>query len=426
MKILVIGSGAREHALVWKIAQSSKVKKIFCAPGNGGISEIAECVDIKAAEIEKLLEFAQANQINLTVVGPELPLALGIVDLFQAQGLKIFGPSKSASALEASKVFAKNIMKKYKVPTADFAVFTNKEAALKYARNAKRPLVIKADGLCAGKGVFVCQNLAEQEKAIQSILEDNEFGNAGNTVMIEECLVGQEASMIFISDGDNVCAMASSQDHKRIFDDDKGPNTGGMGAYSPAPVVSDDLFEKIKTEVIIPTIQGMQQEGMAFCGVLYAGIMITEKGPKVLEFNARFGDPETQAILPRLKTDLVEIILSSLSGTLDAIKLDWDKRACVCIVAASGGYPGDYEKNKKISGLDKISQEKDLFVFHAGTIKQGNDFFTAGGRVLGVTGLGNDIRQAIETAYKGINQIGFENMFYRKDIGKKALAEISV
>ncbi|MBU1045052.1 MAG: phosphoribosylamine--glycine ligase [Candidatus Omnitrophica bacterium] len=426
MKVLVIGSGAREHALVWKIAQSPKVKKIFCAPGNGGISQIAECVAIKAEAIEQLLEFAQAKQIDLTVVGPEVPLSLGIVDIFQAKGLKIFGPSKSASALEASKVFAKNIMKKYKVPTADFAVFTNKEAALKYARNAKRPLVIKADGLCAGKGVFVCSDLAEQEKAIQSIFQDNVFGTAGNTVMIEECLFGQEASMIFISDGDNVCAMASSQDHKRIFDDDKGPNTGGMGAYSPAPVVSEDLFEQIKNEVIIPTIQGMQQEGMPFCGVLYAGIMITDKGPKVLEFNARFGDPETQAILPRLKTDLIDIILCALAGKLDEIELEWDKRCCVCIVAASGGYPGDYVKNRKISGLDKLSQEKDLFVFHAGTIKQGSDFLTAGGRVLGVTGLGKDIRQAIDTAYKGIKQISYDNMVYRKDIGKKALAKISV
>ncbi len=426
MRVLVIGSGAREHALVWKISQSSKVEKIFCAPGNGGISNLAECVDIKAEAIEQLLEFAQAYKIDLTVVGPEVPLSLGIVDLFQDKGLKIFGPNKKASALESSKVFAKNIMKKYKVPTADFAVFTKKEAALKYVRNAKSPLVIKADGLCAGKGVFVCANLAEQEKAIQSIMQDNAFGSAGNTVMIEECLFGQEASMIFISDGDNVCAMASSQDHKRIFDDDKGPNTGGMGAYSPAPVVSDALFEQIKNEVIIPTIQGMQQESMPFCGVLYAGIMITAKGPKVLEFNVRFGDPETQAILPRLKSDIVDIIISCLEGNLDQVKLEWDKRSCVCVVAASGGYPGDYEKNKKISGLDAFDNDKELVVFHAGTKKQGEDFLTSGGRVLGITGLGADIRQAIDTTYKGISKINFENMFYRKDIAKKALSEIAV
>jgi len=426
MKVLVIGSGAREHALVWKISQSPKVEKIFCAPGNGGISKIAECVDIQAEAIAQLLEFAQANQVDLTIVGPEVPLSLGIVDLFQEQGLKIFGPNKKASVLESSKVFAKNIMKKYKVPTADFAVFTDKEAALKYVRNAKRPLVIKADGLCAGKGVFVCANLAEQEKAIQSIMQDNDFGSAGNTVMIEECLVGQEASMIFISDGDNVCAMASSQDHKQVFDEDKGPNTGGMGAYSPAPIVSDDLFEQIKNEVIIPTIQGMQQEGMPFCGVLYAGIMITDKGPKVLEFNVRFGDPETQAILPRLKSDLIDIIISALDGNLDDVKLEWDKRYCVCVVAASGGYPGAYEKNKTISGLDAFENDKDIVVFHAGTKKQGEEFLSSGGRVLGITGLGTDIKQAIDTTYKGVSKISFENMFYRKDIAKKALAEISV
>lgn len=425
MKVLVIGSGAREHALVWKFTQSPKVKKIFCAPGNGGIAEIAECVDIKIEAIDQLFQFAQANAIDLTVVGPEVPLALGIVDLFQAKGLKIFGPSKEASALESSKVFAKNIMKKYKVPTADFAVFTNKENALKYARNANRPLVIKADGLCAGKGVFVCATFSEQEKAIKSIMQDNDFGSAGNTVMIEEYLEGEEASMIFISDGEHVCAMASSQDHKRIFDNDQGPNTGGMGAYSPAPIVSEDLFEQIKTEVVIPTIHGMMQEGIIFCGVLYAGIMLTAKGPQVLEFNVRFGDPETQAILPRLKSDLVDIILSALEGKLDTIRLDWDKRACVCVVAAAGGYPGDYEKGKKIAGLKNINREKDLLVFHAGTKKQGDDILTNGGRVLGITAYGKDIPQAIETAYQGIKQISFEHMFYRNDIGKKALAKIS-
>jgi phosphoribosylamine---glycine ligase len=322
-------------------------------------------------------------------------------------------------------VFAKNIMKKYKVPTADFAVFTNKEAALKYIHKAKRPLVIKADGLCAGKGVFVCLTLAEQEKAIQAIMQNNNFGSAGNTIMIEECLEGEEASMIFISDGEHVCPMASSQDHKRMFDNDQGPNTGGMGAYSPAPIVSDSLFEQITNEVVIPTIQGLLQEGIVFCGVLYAGIMITDKGPMVLEFNVRFGDPETQAILPRLKSDLVDIILSALDGKLDTVKLDWDKRACVCVVAASGGYPGDYEKGKKISGLKDLSQKKDLLVFHAGTKKQDNDILTSGGRVLGVTGLGDNISQAIDTAYQGIAQISFEHMFYRKDIGKKALAKIS-
>jgi phosphoribosylamine--glycine ligase len=425
MKILVVGSGAREHALVWKTSQSEKVDKIFCAPGNGGIASMAECVNIKADQVDELADFAEQNNIGLTIVGPEVPLSMGIVDVFQSRNLKIFGPDKKASQLESSKIFAKNIMKKYNVPTADFKTFTDMQGAMDYVIEQNRPLVIKADGLCAGKGVFVCKDIEEQKQAIRSIMEDKSFGQAGSTIMIEECLEGQEASMIFISDGEDVCAMASSQDHKRIFDDDKGPNTGGMGAYSPAPVVTDELFEQIRSTVIIPTIKGMKKEGFPFVGVLYAGLMITKQGPKVLEFNVRFGDPETQAILPRLKSDLVDIIMLAVEGRLKQAEISWDERACVCVVAASGGYPGKYEKNKPINGLENFKSENDVVVFHAGTKIQDDLVVTSGGRVLGITALGDDIQQAIGLAYKAIKKVSFEKMFYRTDIGKKALVDIS-
>ncbi len=424
MKILVVGSGGREHALVWKIAQSPMAEKIYCAPGNGGIEDIAQCLDIAADNINALLDFALREKIDLTVVGPEAPLAAGIVDLFESKGLKIFGPSKLASQLESSKVFAKNIMKKYNVPTAGFKEFTNSESALSFVKEAGRPLVIKADGLCAGKGVFVCANLAEQEQAINSILKDNAFGDSGGRIIIEECLSGQEASIIVISDGDNVITMASSQDHKRIFDGDMGPNTGGMGAYSPAPVVTNEVLKYIQEKIIMPTIKGMKSEGIPFSGVLYAGVMITEQGPKVLEFNVRFGDPETQAILPRLKSDLLELILKSVDKKLDGYTLEWDTRACVCVVVASGGYPGEYEKGKLIKGLTDIDSPKEGIVFHAGTKKQNGQILTSGGRVLGVTSLGNDIKSAIDNAYAVLDKISFDDMFFRGDIGKKALGKV--
>ncbi|MFH1459908.1 MAG: phosphoribosylamine--glycine ligase [Candidatus Omnitrophota bacterium] len=421
MRILVVGSGGREHALVWKIAQSKRVNKIFCAPGNGGINELAKNIDIKADDIEGLLKFVKKENIDLTVVGPEIPLALGITDVFRAQGLNIFGPTKAASQLESSKIFAKNIMKRYGVPTADFQVFSVPEEALEYVRDANRPLVIKANGLCAGKGVYVCTNLAEQEKAIKEILEECVFGASGRTLMIEEMLTGEEASIIVISDGENILRLASSQDHKRIFDKDQGPNTGGMGAYSPAPVITQEMFAKIEKEVIIPTIRGMKKEGIPFTGVLYAGMMITENGPKVLEFNVRFGDPETQVILPRLKTDLIEIILKAQEQKINQIETQWDERDCVCVVMASGGYPGKYEKTKQIFGLDQLKQTEDIIIFHAGTKQKAGNIFTNGGRVLGVTGLGAGMEKAMDKAYSGVEKIKFENMFFRKDIGKKAL-----
>ncbi|MBU4304448.1 MAG: phosphoribosylamine--glycine ligase [Candidatus Omnitrophica bacterium] len=429
MKVLVIGSGGREHALVWKIAQSPLVKRVYCAPGNAGISELAEIVPIAADDITGLADFSEREKIDLTVVGPEAPLALGIVDLFRSKNMKIFGPGKSASRLESSKVFAKNIMKKYGVPTADFRVFLDKDKTLDFVRKAQRPLVIKADGLCAGKGVFVCATLEEQENAIIAIMQEGVFGAAGRTVLIEERLEGEEASIIVVSDGEHVLALASSQDYKRIFDFDRGPNTGGMGAYSPAPLVTQEMFAGIERKIIIPMIQGMKQEGAPFCGVLYAGVMIDAEGPKVLEFNVRLGDPETQAILPRLKSDIVEMMLKALDKGLSKATVEWDERACVCVVVAAGGYPGAYEKGKEIVGLPELKDREDVVVFHAGTKKlktQNSKFITVtnGGRVLGVTALGDSIQAAIGTVYSALEKINFEAMYYRKDIGKRALPRV--
>ncbi len=368
MRILVIGSGGREHALVWKIAQSKLVEKIFCAPGNGGIAEQAECIDIKAEDIARLLDFVKKEKIDLTVVGPEAPAALGIVDEFTKNKLRIFGPNKKAAQLESSKVFAKELMAKYKVRTADFKIFDNADKARKYIERRGAPCVVKADGLAAGKGVIVAKTIDEAKQAVNSIMQERIFGDSGNKLIVEDCLEGQEASIIVVTDGKNVVPMASSQDHKRIFDNDTGPNTGGMGAYSPAPVVTDGLFKEILEKVIYRTIAGLAKEGINYQGVLYAGIMITKDGPKTLEFNVRFGDPETQAILPRLKSDLVEMMLAISEGRLSQIKnVNWDTRACVCVVCASGGYPGDYEKGKEISGLDEAAKLEDVIVFHAGT-----------------------------------------------------------
>lgn len=421
MKILVIGSGGREHTLVWKIAQSKLANKIYAAPGNGGIAELAECVDIKADDIDGLLNFAIKNKIDLTVVGPEAPLVSGIVDKLQKKGLKVFGPSENAAQLEGSKVFAKEFMARHKIPTAKFKVFDDSLDAKDYINEVGAPLVVKADGLAAGKGVIICKSEAEAEAAIDLIMEKRVFKDAGNRVVIEECLEGEEASILVISDGKNFVTLESSQDHKRIFDNDEGPNTGGMGAYSPAPVVTNDLLDKIKKEVCLPTIKGMSSEGNVFKGVLYAGLMITKDGPMVLEYNVRFGDPETQAILPRLKSDLVEIIIASLNGKLDKFKLQWDSRACVCIVMASGGYPGSYEKGKVISGLDKAKDMKDVIVFHAGTKLENGQVLTSGGRVLGVTGLGDGIKAAIDNTYKAVDKIKFDKAHFRKDIGLKAI-----
>lgn len=427
MRILVIGSGGREHALVWKIAQSGEADKIFAAPGNGGISRQAECVNIQADDIAGLLNFAKKESIDFTIVGPEAPLAAGIVDEFRQYKLNIFGPNKKAAQLEASKVFAKELMAKYKVPTAEFDIFEDAQDAIKYIDKIGAPCVVKADGLAQGKGVVVAKTIDEAKSAVKSIMQERIFGQAGNKVIIEECLEGQEASILVITDSKQVVALASSQDHKRIFDHDQGPNTGGMGAYSPAPIITKELFKEILDKVIYRTIDGLAQEGIEYQGVLYAGIMVTKDGPKTLEFNVRFGDPETQAILPRLKSDLLELMLAAsgnnLSKFLKKGELDWDRRACVCVVCAAGGYPGTYTKGKEIFGLDNVLEMPDIFVFHAGTRREENRILSNGGRVLGVTGLGNTIKEAIGITYQAVGKINFEGMQYRKDIGYKAISD---
>ncbi|MDD5042978.1 MAG: phosphoribosylamine--glycine ligase [Candidatus Omnitrophica bacterium] len=422
MRILVIGSGGREHALAWKLSQSPLAEKIFCAPGNGGISRIAECVDIEADNISGLREFALKEKIDLTVAGPEIPLAMGIADEFAKAGLKIFGPNRKAARLEASKVFSKELMAKYKVPTADFKVFDDPGEAKKYIRKAGAPCVVKADGLAAGKGVIVAKTAEEAEDAVTLIMQERAFGDAGNRIVIEECLAGQEASIMVITDSKQVLALASAQDHKRVFDGDQGSNTGGMGAYSPASIVTAEVLVEVMEKIVCRTIGGLAREGIDYRGVLYAGIMLTAEGPKTLEFNVRFGDPETQVILPRLKSDLAEIMLASAEGDLDRVKnLSWDVRPCVCVVCASGGYPGSYAKGKEIKGIDQAEELKDIVVFHAGTSRSGGKILTSGGRVLGVTGMGDTVEDAVSKTYAAVDKIGFEGMHFRKDIGLKAL-----
>jgi phosphoribosylamine--glycine ligase len=422
MRILVIGSGGREHALVWKIAQSKLTDKILCAPGNGGISDIAECVDIKADDVTTLLDFVKKEKIDFTVVGPEAPLASGIVDEFRKYKFKIFGPDKSAAQLESSKVFAKELMAKYSVPTANFKIFDNIEKANAYIDKIGAPCVVKADGLAAGKGVVVAKSVDEAKQTVYSIMQEKIFGSAGNRIIIEECLEGQEASILVFTDSKSVTPLDSSQDHKRIFDNDDGPNTGGMGAYSPAPIVSEKIFREILDKIICRVIDGLAKEGIYYKGVLYAGIMLTKQGPKTLEFNVRFGDPETQAMLPRLKSDLVEVMLATSNGKLSNFpELKWDNQPCVCVVVSSKGYPGDYEKGKVISGLEQAAKMEDVVVFHAGTKKNQGNYITNGGRVLGVTALGNTIKAAIDKTYKAVEKIHFEGMHYRRDIGQKAV-----
>lgn len=432
MKVLVIGSGGREHALVWKISQSPLADKIFCAPGNAGIAQIATCVDIRAEAVAELLAFAKKERIDLTVVGPEAALACGIVDEFRKNNLAIFGPDASASRLESSKVFAKQLMAKYGIPTAAFKVFNHETDALKYLATVQFPCVIKADGLAAGKGVVIAQSKKEATDALTAMMHTRVFGDAGATVVIEDCLAGEEASFLAVVDSGYALPLASSQDHKRVFDGDRGPNTGGMGAYSPAPVVTKALEEQIRETIIEKTIFALRQEHIEYRGILYAGIMITKSGPMVLEFNVRFGDPETQAILPRLKTDLLELMFKTSQGTLSTIQqLSWDTRACVCVVCASQGYPGPYAKNKPITGLNDCARVKDIAVFHAGTrfeaiagaqaVDKKMRIVTNGGRVLGVTGLGDSIQEAIEKAYRAVGMITFEGMHYRRDIGSRAL-----
>jgi phosphoribosylamine--glycine ligase len=423
MNVLVIGSGGREHALVWKIKQSPKVKNIYCIPGNAGISIDAQCFDRKINDFSALVDFVNDKNVDITVVGPEVPLSEGLVDHFKAAGLKIFGPNKKAAQLEGSKVFSKNFMKKHGIPTAEYGAFNSLSEALKYLDkiDENSPLVVKADGLAAGKGVIICKNTAEAKSSLTEILENKVFGPAGENVVIEEFLSGEETSIMVFMDGKNYSIMVSSQDHKRVFDADLGPNTGGMGAYAPAPVFDSEIRRLVEATVIKPIIKGFEKDKIEYKGVLYIGLMICGKKPFVLEFNCRFGDPETQVVLPLLKTDLMDIVESVIAGKLDKSKIEWYNKSAVCVVLTSQGYPQDYVKGRQIKGLPDAAKAKNVVVFHAGTSLKGSQVVTAGGRVLGVTGIGDNINEALKASYGAVNLINFEGMHYRKDIAKRAL-----
>ena len=421
MKVLIIGGGGREHVLAWKIAQSALVDKIYCAPGNPGIAELGENVDLAVDDIAGLCSFAKDNAIDLTVVGPELPLTMGIVDLFKSEDLAIFGPSKAAAQLEGSKGFSKDLMAKYGIVTAAYASFSERDVAVAYVKEQGAPIVVKVDGLAAGKGVILAQTEQEAIDAIDDILVRKIFGAAGDVVVIEEFLTGEEASFFAFTDGKNVLPLASAQDHKQIFDGDKGPNTGGMGAYSPAPVVTDSLYTRIVAEVVQPTIDGMAADGCPYCGILFIGLMIENDDFKVLEFNARFGDPEAQPLLLRMKSDLVPVLLDCARGELTTKQLEWYDRAAVCVVMAAGGYPASYAKGDVISGIDAANALDGVRVFHAGTAEVDGQIVTAGGRVLGVTGWGDDVATAIKKAYAGTAFISWSGAQMRTDIGQTAL-----
>ena len=421
MKVLVIGSGGREHALVWKIGRSKRVSKIFCAPGNSGIAKIAECIPISHDDIQSLLSFAHKEKIGLTLVGPESPLALGIADTFRKEGLRIFGPSGYAAQIEASKTFAKGLMQKYEIPTAEAGIFTDVDTASEYIKKKGAPIVVKADGLAAGKGVVVASSEDEAINAVRMMMVERVFGEAGRQVIIEECLEGEEASFLVFTDGKSVVPMPPSQDHKRVFDGDTGPNTGGMGAYSPVPAVSRDLQDRIMNDIVVPTINGLAKEGCPYEGVLYTGIMLTQCGPKALEYNCRFGDPEAQPLLMRLQSDIVEIMEAVIDKRLEGSTVRWDDKASVCVVIASAGYPDKYQKGEVITGLEEVDKMNDVVVFHAGTALHDERIVTAGGRVLGVTALGDGLKGAIERAYDAVGKIHFNGMHYRKDIGYKGV-----
>jgi phosphoribosylamine--glycine ligase len=420
MQVLVIGGGGREHALVWKIKQSPKVEKIFCAPGNTGTAELAENIPIAADDIKGLLEFALQKEIGLTVVGPEQPLVKGIVDRFEEKGLRIFGPNARAAELEGSKSFSKDIMKKYGLPTADYKTFNSADSAAKYIENKNCPLVVKADGLAAGKGVLLCQTADEALAAVDSIMGKRSFGEAGDQIVVEEFLEGEEVSVLAFSDGQTVLLMDSAQDHKAAYDGDKGPNTGGMGAYSPAPIFTETMRQKVRDKIMLPMIQAMQQEGRPYKGILYAGLMLTKTGPQILEFNARFGDPETQPLLVRMDSDIIPIFEACIDGTLDKCPLQWKNESSVCVVMAAKGYPDSYEKGKSISGLKDANALPGVVVFHAGTKEQDGEVLTQGGRVLGVTAIGEDTATAISRAYEAVGKIEWDGIHYRKDIGHRA------
>ena len=426
MKILIIGGGGREHALAWKIAQSLRVKKIYCAPGNPGMDGLAQQVPIQANDLDGLVAFAREKKIDLTVVGPEDPLSMGIVDLFEKNGLKIFGASKAAARIESSKFFAKSLMNKYGIPTSKGQAFTNLKKAQDYIKKTGGSIVVKADGLAAGKGVMVCSKVEEAMDALTQIMEEKAFGEAGRKVVIEEKLEGEEASFLAFVDGKTALPLPSSQDHKPIFDDDKGPNTGGMGAYSPAPIVDPFLEKKIMKEIIMPTVNAMAAEGCPYKGVLYAGLMIKDGDVKVLEFNGRFGDPEAQPLLMRVKNDIVPLMEAVIDGRLDSCSLEIDERASICVVMASGGYPGSYKKGTPITGLDAVRRMKDIYVFHSGTDLKDGQIVASGGRVLGVSALGDTIENAIEKAYKAVAKIQWKGAQYRTDIGKKAMIRLAI
>jgi len=421
MNVLLIGSGGREHALAWKLAQSKNLGKLYIAPGNAGTGRCGENITIAANEIDKLVDFARQNKIELVVVGPEDPLASGVVDAFEAAGIKAFGPSAGAAQLEADKAFAKQLMRSSAISTAEGRIFERFSDAKAYIASRDEAVVIKAAGLAAGKGVFVCDDPADGILAAEKIMCDKIFGSAGDRVIVEDKLLGEETSILAFVDGRNIYVMESSQDHKPIGDGDTGPNTGGMGAYSPAPVVTETLMDKITREILVPVVDGMNRNGTPYKGVLYAGLMITAGGPRVLEFNVRFGDPETQPILMRLKSDLLQVLLAVCDGRLDEITLEWDPRPAVCVVMASGGYPGAYEKGKTITGLDEAEHLKDVVVFHAGTAAKNGDVVTAGGRVLGVTALGKQIADAKARAYEAVDKIKFDGAYCRQDIADKAI-----
>ncbi len=425
MKVLVIGSGGREHALVWKINQSPRVNRLYCAPGSDAIAESADCVAINPEQIEELAEFACKEGIDLTVVGPELPLTLGITDLFQARGLKVFGPSKAAAQLEGSKTFAKEILAANGIPTASSAAFADATLAKQYLALQKPPYVVKADGLAGGKGVVIGQKLEEIQSVVDDILVKKVFGDAGNKLVVEEFLDGEEASFMALTDGKHFVPLASSQDHKRVFDNDQGPNTGGMGAYSPAPIVTPQIHERVEREILSPLLSGLSKRGIEYRGVVYVGLMITRDGPKVLEFNARFGDPECQPLMMRLKSDLVPLLEATIDGKLDQVEPQWHNESAVCVVLTAKGYPGSFEKGREIQGLEGLKNWRNGFIFHAGTIKEKGRWLATGGRVLGVTARGKNIADAVQEAYRAVGTISWDGMHYRKDIAHRAINRVS-
>jgi phosphoribosylamine--glycine ligase len=421
MKVLVIGGGGREHALAWKLSQSPKVEKVYCAPGNAGISGIAECVDIKGDDVDALLDFVKYNWIDLTVVGPEAPLTAGVVDTFIKDNRRIFGPDAKGAQLEGSKIFAKDFMQNYGIPTAEYKSFTSYAQAEEYVRLKGAPIVVKADGLAAGKGVIVAETVDEAISALKLIMKDKAFGDAGNRILVEQCLKGEEASFMIVTDGETVVPLATSQDHKQIFDGDKGPNTGGMGAYSPAPILDSALIGVVMETIIYPMMKGLKRERINYRGVIYVGLMICNGKPYVLEYNCRFGDPEAQPILMRLDSDLLELLKATAEGRLKDADVSWKEDTAICVVLASGGYPGPYGKGTAINGLESFKDSRDVVVFHAGTSFKNGEVVTSGGRVLGVTALGKDIVSAKESVYKAVEKISFEGMQYRTDISDKAI-----